>query len=325
MSAVDLNTPIRNAAEKAKERYNAISESKVKDVLRQGYETLQKIQSAVKLIWNRQSVGTLSFLGNLSSHILHIGEKIYKNNRIVKFVAAKVQLVSLFSIPFAAYNAYSYGKEMVEKKEFVQSGINFAESVGWLADSGASALRIGAEYMPLDPVAKAAAHTAIQGLVGVALGANVITLSMHALGIYKNSVDLKNLDRLGANPLFEEKFNVTADKYREKLNVDEAATKKILKDRIRSKITNHALNILAILVSTAGLGVFLAFGGGIAVGVIGAVSAVIYLTAVVYEVKAKSDFEAYFDRPVNNWKKIALVAGVITLIALPLVVVRNLI
>jgi hypothetical protein len=310
--------------QKINEKTEPIRESKMTTVMGQSYTTLQKVRKVVNELWNIQSAGTAYILSDVTSRIFKIGVELYEKSKLIKYLAAQARLISLFSIPFALYNTLYYAEKIAVNEERATSGIYFAQSLGWLADSTLCVLNVLKEAPVISEIAK----VAVSPLMGVSFGANVINLCWNGYGIYRNTHHLKNFDSFVLDMEqneFKELFSIDAELIKAKLRTDEKTAETELKNRIKSKIINHELNMLAIVIGGVGLAILIGTGGGVLAAAVGALGSTTYLIGLIHDIKAKSKFEAYFELPENKWQTNAIIIGTLSLIAIPVIITKNLI
>jgi hypothetical protein len=314
----------RIVRQKVEETIEPIQESRVTSVAGESYRTIQKVRKVISAMWNIQSAGTAYILSDITSRIFKIGAALYERSKAIQYLAAQTRLISLFSIPFALYNTVHYAQKVAVNEERATSGIYFAQSLGWLADSTLGVLNVLHQAPLISEIAK----VAISPLMGVSFGANLISLGWNSYGVYRNTQNLKNFDNFVLDmeqSEFKELFSLDAELIKAKLRTDDTAAETALKDRIKSKITNHKLNILAIIIGGAGLAILIGTGGGAMAAAVGALGSMTYLGALVHDIKAKSKLEAYFELPENKWQTNAMMIGTLSLIAVPVMVTKNLI
>jgi hypothetical protein len=328
MSALDAISALRSRAqievENARERFQPVLESKLSSVIGQAYSTIQKVRAVTRAIWNTQTAGAAFILSDITSRIFRIGIAIYEQSKIIQYVAAQARLVSLFSIPFAAYNTLFYANKVALKDDTVNSGIYFAQSLGWFADSTLGVFNA----LQANPIVAQVAQISIAPLMGVSLGASVISFFWNGYGVYRSGQHLENFDAFINDPNqleFRELFQIDAQTIADKMKSDKSKTENALKGRIHSKIVSHKLCMLAIAVAGLGLGALLAPGYGVAAAALGALGSVLYLGSMVYELRAKGKLEAEFELSENKWQKQATIIGTLSLIAIPVLFTRNLI
>lgn len=316
-----------------REEVERISESRLTTVVKKGYDTIVEVKNVAGTVWNTNSAGAAYILGDITSSLFRIATEIFKSSRMIRFVAARVRLIALFSIPFAFVGMCRNGRKMAIGEDRANSGINFAQNLGWFADSTDATIRLMLEFGQQSVTTNQLLSQAIAPLVGISLGSHFISFGWNVYAICKNSRNVTNLDALFLDKAsLAKSLNVEEDKVLKAVNNDEVSAKKAFGDRFKAKIVFHSLCVLALAVSAvslallaAGTAIMIASNVVISAAMISALGSIIYLGALVYELNSESKLDAYLGAEQNPWKSYAVLAGVISLMSIPVLVAGKII
>lgn len=280
-------------------------------------------------LWNSSSAGGAHLLRKLLERTIDVIGQVTKTKPLIN-LAQRIKIVAIVSLPFAAKGMCTYGKNIIQGKNTAISGVYFAQSLGWFCDTSITVLSAVRKIPGVSPLAQSIIQQAIVPLGGVVVGAGIVGIGWHGYGIkcakdiqqdipkYVNeSTDEELLDTFG---LDQEDDAAGAVKLVKEAAADRKK-KSALEGRAKSKIIYHSLAIVALTVSTVAMVVLMVNPVGIVGTSLLVIGTAVSLSAALYDMRAQHNFEKKIGIEQDKWKKFAFIAGVVSLIAIPVVAI----